>query len=247
MYGPASLDDVSVLHVTALWADPAGLPKTLRIGPSTPRSVHDRFALGLARARCDAILTTGRILRDEPTLRHRYFDDAAGDRALEHWRRENSGRTQRPQSVVLTSGRELDFAHPIFHDGVPVVIFTGEAAAARLRAAAPGTVGVVAHPNPGPRSAVDFLRREGHRVCVEAGATTTRRLYEAPVAIEELMVSEYRGAAIAAEVRGPEFEAVALLRDAFCCVAEGAVEEASGPWRFARYRRRAEGSGCVGS
>ena len=236
MYGGALEAEVSVLHVTALWENPAGGFATLRIGPETPRSVHDRFALGLARARCDAILTTGRILREEPTLLHRFLDDPEEDRVLAEWRREATGRPERPLSVVLTSGRAIDFLHPLFHDG-EVAIFTGENAAAALRAKAPAGVEVIGDPEPGPRSALAFLTRRGQRVSIEAGATTSAAFYEDPIAVEELMLSLYRGEKLPDSVRGPRFEAAALLDTAFRCIAEGSVEESSGPWRFARYRR----------
>ncbi len=234
-YGSAGLDDASVLHVTAVWADPSEPLVTLRIGPETPRSARDRFALGLARARCDAILTTGRILREEPRLLHRYLDDAPGERALAAWRRAASGRATRPETAVLTGGH-VDFGHPLFCDGAPVTIFTGQTAAAALRAGAPPNVRVVGDPDPGPRRVVEFLRGEGRSVSVEAGASTSAALYEPPALVEELMLSTFLAERLPDSVRGPHFElrgaAEAGLRLAGSCE----IREPSGPWRFARYR-----------
>lgn len=239
VWGAEPGEGASTLHVGAVWADPSGGLKTLRIGPETPRSPYDRFALGLARARCDAILTTGRILREEPSLLHRYLDDEEGERALAQWRLETSGRPARPESVVLTSGRAIDFGHPIFRDGAPVTIFCGEESAQRLRRVAPDGVNVVAHPEPGPHSAIAFLLGRGGRVVsVEAGATTTRALYKPPIAVEEILLSTFRGECVAASVLGPAFPATSLLGTAFERIAVADIEEPSGPWRFARYRRR---------
>jgi hypothetical protein len=65
LYGPGFEPREGVLHVTAV----AGLARrTLRIDEHTPKSLADTVALNLARARADAIVITGKLLRDEPAL-----------------------------------------------------------------------------------------------------------------------------------------------------------------------------------
>ena len=60
-----------VLQVAAV-ADRAWV--AIAIGPAAPSSATDRFVLGFARARSDAIVTTGAILRAEPDLVHELSD-----------------------------------------------------------------------------------------------------------------------------------------------------------------------------
>ncbi len=235
-YGDPALAAVSVLHTTAVWMDPSGRSLTLRIGPDTPRSPRDRFVLGLARARCDAVLTTGRILRAEPALRHRYLDEAVGDAALAAWRRAAIGRADRPETVILTGGAAVDFRHPIFRDGAPVTLFTGEAAAAALRPSAPPGVRVLGDPAPSARRALEALGGEGKSVCVEAGASSSAALYDAPPRVGELMLSTFLGEALPGALRGPRFEMDRVAAIGMQRVGSGEVREASGPWRFERYR-----------
>lgn len=238
LYGPGVGRAPPVLHVTALWRALTGERHTLRIVPATPRSHTDRFVLGVARARADAILCTGKILREEPGLRHVYLDDPEEDRAMAAWRRETLGRADRPQSVVLSSGHGLDWRHPLFRDESPAWVYTGEVAASSLRREVPRGVRVIASAAPGVRAALSFLAGEGLRVAVEAGASTTRDLYRTPVAVDEVMLSEFLGDSVPVEVVGPRFEVSAILERDFYAAAAGESLESSGPWRFARYLRR---------
>ncbi len=235
LYGAALEERPAVLHTTALWRDPQGGFRTLKIGPATPASETDRFALGLARARADAILTTGKILREESALRHRYLDDERGDRAFAAWRQRRLGRAQRPESVVLSGGRGIDWEHPLFHDGAPVWVVTDVAAAAALRDKAPAAVRIVGREKPGVRDTLDWLRDRVQCVCVEAGSSTTAALYTNPVLVDELMMSECRVETLPDEVKGPAFEA---SLEAFELLGRTERVEASGVWRFSRYRRR---------
>ena len=63
--------------MAAVGRDPDGEMVVLEINQSTPRSAHDRFALDLARARADVIVTTGAILRAEPRLAYELASDRA--------------------------------------------------------------------------------------------------------------------------------------------------------------------------
>ena len=75
--------DAGVLHVVATWFDGES-HRVIRITPRSPKSETDFFVLNLARARADAIITTGRILRDEPELEYALPSAWAG--SLIAWR-----------------------------------------------------------------------------------------------------------------------------------------------------------------
>jgi hypothetical protein len=107
--------------------------ETIAIGPHSPKSATDFFLLNLARARADAIVTTGKILRDEPAVEHRLQGADGEPAALAAWRRERLGKREPPCSVVLTTGREIDLFHPLFRSAPRVIILTGESAAGALR------------------------------------------------------------------------------------------------------------------
>ena len=173
LYGErAPLDRRGVIHVTALYAERDGALHTLRIGPQAPKSAHDFFALQLTRARADAIVITGQILRDEPELSYALPD------VLVAWRARHGRHVATPKLLVLTSGNALDLTHPaLAGEWASPVIFTGTEAATRLRPNASCTV--VGHPEPSMAAASAWLREEGaHTIAIEAGPSTTRALYD---------------------------------------------------------------------
>jgi len=238
MYGGVDLAArEGVVHVTALWASPAGALLTLRINEHTPKSPHDRFALGLARARADAILVTGKVLRDEPGLRYELGGPGELPRGLAAWRAEHAGRHEPPWLLVLTSGRGLDLSHPALHGWARPLIFTGEAAAAELRQRGDAAgVEIVGSAQPSARAAIAHLRgeRRARVVTIEAGPTVSRPLYDDPRAVHELMLSLFRGPEVAPQAIGA---ALAPSRAALVGrLGEGTgpwpVVEASGPWTF---------------
>ena len=92
-------------------------------------------------------------------------------------------------------------------------------------------------PDPSAHALLRTLRERGERVSIEAGGTTTASLYAAPGAVDEVMLSTYLGRALPESVIGPPFEGARHLDDDFRRVSSRDVEEASGAWRFARYRR----------
>ena len=136
---------------------------------------------------------------------------------------------------MLSGGRGLDWGHPFFHDGVPVWLVTSEASAESLRGRAPEGVRLIGREKPGIRDTLHWLGDRVDTVCVEAGASTTGALYTDPIAVDELMMSEYLAETIPADVKGPVFEATL---DAFELLGATERVEASGRWRFSRYRRR---------
>jgi riboflavin biosynthesis pyrimidine reductase len=229
-----------VLHVAAVWRDAGGVARVLRIGPHTPRSDHDRFLLALARARAEAIFTTGRILREEPALTHGPLGPPELRAALAAWRRERLVLASPPWLLVLSSGRGLDPAHPAFHGPTRPLLFVPAEAAAELRERfARSEVRVASVPRPSARLALAHLRRLGaKRITLEAGPTTTRALYEEPAAVDELWLATYAGATPPREVSGEPFVDDARLRAALPDGSPASARsEPSGLWRFQRRSR----------
>ncbi|MCB9600266.1 MAG: dihydrofolate reductase family protein [Sandaracinus sp.] len=188
LYGDAPLAREGVVHVTALHGARDGSLRNVLVGPSAPKSAYDHFALQLARARADAIVITGRILRDEPALHYAFVGPAAD--ALTQWRARRT--SDAPKLVVLSGGDALDLEHPVWRgEGATPVLFTGTEAATRWRARAP--FAVVGHSEPSAEAAIAWLRDEGARtILIEAGPSTTKALYAADV-IDELLLSVHRG------------------------------------------------------
>jgi riboflavin biosynthesis pyrimidine reductase len=231
-----------VLHVASVWRDPHGETRVLRIGPKAPRSRHDAFLLSLARARAEAIFSTGRILREEPALTHGLRGPPELRAALAAWRRERLVLAHGPWLLVLSSGRALDPMHPAFHGAARPLVFVPSSAAASLRDRFAATeVRIASVPQPSARLALDHLRRLGaRRITIEAGPTTARTLYDAPARIDELWLATVAGEAPPPEVIGEPFVAderiAAVLPEAS---APCEREEASGTWRFERRWRGA--------
>lgn len=226
-----------VLHVASAWRAGDGALRVLRIGPKTPRSSHDAFLLALARARAEAIVTTGRILREEPALTHGPLGPPALRAALAAWRRERLVLALDPWLLVLSSGRSLDPAHPAFHAPLRPLLFVPAAAATGLRERFAETdVRVVSVPAPDVRLALDHLRRLGaKRVTIEAGPTTARALYEEPVRVDELWLATYEGERPDEGVIGEPFVDDARLAEALPAASQPvARDEPSGRWRFSR-------------
>ncbi|MBX3250904.1 MAG: dihydrofolate reductase family protein [Myxococcales bacterium] len=193
LYGGADLASRrGVVHVCALHAPGDGTLRNVRVGADSPKSPYDRFALDLARARADAIFITGKILRDEPTLRY------AMPPALKAWR-ARVGHQAPPQLVVLTRGEGVDLSHPaLTSEDVRPVLFTSAEAAAALRAQGDPHFTIVGHGEPSLGAAIAWARSEGARTLVlEAGPSTVRPLYDEG-AIDELALSVFRGPVVEA-------------------------------------------------
>lgn len=237
LWGSPSLPPrAGVLHVLATWRGD-GEPRVIRITPQSPKSDTDFFLLNLARARADVILTTGRILRDEPTLAYslpeRWRD------AMSAWRARAMQRTEPPTVAVLTSGRGLDPNHPALHGWARPLIVTSEPAARALRRTLPREVEVIGLASTQPRDVIaHFCANGATTVSVEAGPSSARALYADPVLVDELWHSEFLEPHLDPELRGQEAflrpGPVAGLRP----VADsGPRTEHSGRWRFLRLVR----------
>ncbi len=241
LYGDDELSDpAGVVHVAAVGREPDGELVVLKINQSSPRSPHDRFALDLARARADVIVTTGAILRAEPRLRYELASDKADD--LHTWRMDQLGRPTPPLVVVLTGREDIDLNHPTLHGWAKPWIFTNVDSAKSLHGRLPPHVGLAGVPSPDVESLIDWARRrfDARSITIEAGPTTTRPLYEegqGTCPVDELMLSVFEGT-IPSAARGDPFARSADLERNFDQHREGEpIDEASGPWRFVRLLR----------
>jgi riboflavin biosynthesis pyrimidine reductase len=235
MYGADLAADTGVVHVAAVWQAAPDRLVTIAIGEDAPQSAHDFFALQAARARADAIITTGRILRAEPALTHDLQGAAAP--GLTAWRRERLGKQQPPILLVLTSGRDLPVHHPALHATSTPLLFTSHEAAARL----PDTsVHVVSVSAPDIRAAIAHLRACGCRtILVEAGPSAASALYQPPVAVDELLLSVFHGA-LPARAQAGDFVSLAHVRAHLPHAPHASpalADPPSGPWQLLRFLR----------
>ena len=220
------------------WRTAEGEPlDTILINEHSPRSDLDFLALHISRARADAIVITGKILRDEPNLSFDLRADPRWGDALLNWRERRWGLFDPPWLLILTGRGELDFDHPVFHGWARPIIFTNDRAAARKLAAAPCPV--VADEAPDIRRAIRHLQvaRDCECVSIEAGPSTVRALYERPMVIKELLLSVYLEPSLDERAQGAPLislsEVRALFRTETCTVHR----EEGRHWSFHRLRR----------
>ena len=212
----------------------------MRICDRTPRSEVDSLLLNLARARADAIVTTGRIMREEPHLSHDLQGKPGVGAALHAWRRQELSLSQPPWLLVLTSGRDLDPAHPAFHASARPIVFCPESSAAEVaRRVEHASIEVVGHPAPDLRAAIDYLRyrRGARRITIEAGPSTAIEAYHDPPLADELLLSVYLGETVPESVVGGELPPPAEIDRVMGPVrAAFTVEESTGRWLFEHHR-----------
>ncbi len=242
MYGVDLGGRNGVVHVAAVWAEPGGGLVTLRINADTPRSGHDFFALNATRARADAIVLTGKILRDEPVLSLDPQGPGRTAAALRQWRRRFAGLTEPPVILVLTGGRDLAIDHPIWAGEARFAIYTTTEAAARLRPpCASRGIAVVSDPAPDLLSAITYLRDSlsCRTIAIEAGPSTANTLYRDPLTVDELVLSIFDGDTIPESVRGPAFVPLSRIEEVMSASGPGySAAEESGSWRHFRFVRR---------
>jgi riboflavin biosynthesis pyrimidine reductase len=245
IYGPVDWSQSSgVLHVAAIAADSR---RVIAIGPAAPESAMDRFVLGLARARADAIVTTGAILRAEAELVHRYAEDPAEDAQLRRWRALVLGKQQPPALIVLSASGEIPADHPALSTALSGYIWTSDNGESKLPELPSGLT--VELPDPRGSSAESGLlgalerakvRLGARTILIEAGPSTAISLYpgsrDRMPRVDELLLSCFEGSLSEAAI-GPPFvseERVAVLFDRPRSRLQ--IHESSGPWRFERYR-----------
>jgi riboflavin biosynthesis pyrimidine reductase len=234
-------EEPGVLHVAAVWRPPGeDRNVVLRICDRTPRSALDFLLLNLARARSEAIVTTGRILRDEPELTHDLAGSDGVRRALHAWRRETLGLQQPPWLLVLTSGRDIDPEHPALHAWARPLVLCPASSAAEVRRRVGGAgVAVVGHDDPGLRAALDHLQRErgARRISIEAGPSTASTAYAVPPRVDELLLSAFTAGILPPGLAGGELPRRAELERILGPPrATHTAVESSGPWSFEHYR-----------
>lgn len=248
IFGAPVVPGPAAVHVLALWKDPSGPLRVLRIDAEAPRSVTDRFVLGLARARADTVLTSGAILGAEPKLRLEM--GAAGEERAEFqaWRRELIGCTQPLFGGVMTRNPHLDLDHPFFEKGERTAIYTTSEAAASLeeRAQERG-IALIPRATPTVADAIVALREHfgAPAVGIELGAGASRPLYSEPrssaepAGIDELWLSLYEEPVVPRERTTAAFFALDRLEQMFPVTSTPVVRnEESGRWSVRRLQRR---------
>lgn len=252
-------NSTGILHVAAIAGEP---PRAIAIGPSSPASVTDRFVLGFARARADVIVTTGAILRAEPELIHCYAEDEKANAAFARWRGRVLGTSGPPALVLLSASGAFPLDHPALAAAERGLVWTTSEGHARLGRSRVARLAVEAPKERGESLAASVLSAierarsvlQARTVLIEAGPTTSSTLYpgldeldegggDGGVAsatetcrIDELLLSRFAGKLEEAAV-GPPFIAEARITARFGRpVSAQESEEASGPWRFERYR-----------
>lgn len=209
LYGIEPLG-TGLLHATSVWRAPTprsaeGFFRVLRLGPGAPHSPFDLFALHLARARADAIVTTGEILRREPQLDFSSPSES-WSRAFGDWRSQALGKTAKPLVLVLSRG-QVDLGHPIFRAAQRTLIFTNQEAQWRLESqAADRGLEIIGVAQPTPASAIRFLRREfgSATILLEAGPQVSRTFYD-PLVVDELLLTVLERPDLPPGFRGPSF------------------------------------------
>ena len=237
------------LHVAAVWRD-GERGVVLKIEHETPRSANDLFALGLARARADAILATGAILRAESDLSHDLGATGPWGPALSRWRREVAGLVEPPRLAILTSGRGLDPEHAALHGEASPVLFVPESKVEsvnrvmRASARSGSAIEVCSLPDEGSSTGAEVAihqlrKRYGcERISVEAGPSTVAALYGDRPKIGLLLLSSYLEQSLSPSLQAGELPRRSDLSAAFEIVGGSISREESGQWSFELWVRR---------
>lgn len=238
-------EETGILHVAAVALEPA---RVIAIGPGAPASPTDRFVLGFARARADAIVTTGAILRAEPELVHCYAEETQANASFARWRERILDKPTAPALVVLSASGDIASDHPALAAAELGMIWTTHEGRARL--GKPRVAGLSIETS-GKRdeslraNLVAALERtrsilNAQTILIEAGPTTSSALYpdsDPGDGIDELLLSHF-GGTLEASAIGPAFVTQARIAARFGDPRSARqIDEASGAWRFERYRR----------
>lgn len=237
LYGELSNAPEGVIHTVSAVRAASGRLHVIKIQQGAPPSSTDGFVLRYWRAHYDAVITTGKVVRAEPTLSYAPQGELA--QGLMRYRSQVLGKSEPLRCVILTRSADLPADHPIFveaHAGKPLVLTLSEKAP-RLRRALRERAQVVEIESLDVRRAVAYLQREGAAaIGIEAGPSVASELYRAPMRIDHLMLSVCE-AAVAAEIVGGQLPADAELFGALQLVSDVSCDEESGPWRFQHWQR----------
>jgi riboflavin biosynthesis pyrimidine reductase len=245
IYGDFQSTPAGVIHTVAA-VRPTGIAAqrstpgqlhVIKIQPGAPHSSTDAFVLRFWRAHYDAILTTGQILRSEPTLS--YALDGPYALGLTRYRQQVLGKSGATRCAILTRGLQLSADHPVFQEaaGVEIVVLTSPQNVADLRKILADRVEVVGLPQLDARGALDFLVRTGSStIGVEAGPSVASTLYGAQPRVDHLMLSICE-APVEPEGVGGALPADPELFEGLTPVSEMTRVEESGTWRFQHWQR----------
>ena len=234
-----------VLHVAAIAARDRAV---IIPGPAAPVSETDRFVLSAARARADAIVTTGAILRSEPDLRHDLAQDPAENLAFLEWRRERLGKSDAPLIVVLSASADFPLEHPAIRGAARGFVWTTADGAARLRRRVGERLANLDVVQDGQNvdgvvgATLRLLTFPGiETVLVEAGPSASAALYararqgEPNGGCDELLLSRYENE-LARAAAGPQFVSLTAIAERFdSSPHEVPAADSSGEWTIMRY------------
>jgi len=241
-----------VIHVAAMGAVSQAV---IIPGENAPVSETDRFILAAARARADAIVTTGAILRSEPELRHVPSSFEAENSAFREWRCDRLERSGSPQLIILSASGDFPLEHPALDTSRSGFVWTTEEGATNLRRRAGARLGnleiIVGSPtDPAVLGAIDHAQvtRGMETILIEAGPSASASLYSrasldtstrtpgSGLVGRELLLSRFEDE-LAAEATGPAFPSRATVAACFATPpSETQIEDASGHWSIMRYR-----------
>jgi riboflavin biosynthesis pyrimidine reductase len=211
----------------------------IKIQDAAPKSSTDWFVLNFWRTHCDALLTTGQILRAEPQLSYAPKEPLGA--GLTYYREQVLGKSGVTRCAILTRGGQLPADHRVFQPtpGVEMLVLTPPENVQPLEEVLDDRAKVVGIDGLDARTAVDFLKRTGSQtIGIEAGPSVAGTLYGAPAAhaVEHLMLSICEAVVEPRSVGGalPSDETLfAGLR----LVSEVTRSEESGEWRFQHWQR----------
>lgn len=224
----------SILHVAAVYEDNNSY-KIIRVDSSkAPRSNEDFFALNLARARVDAIFTSGKVIREEADLSHSLQGPFA--KSLEEYRTKVLGKASPPYSLIFTRGSP-DLESSFFDNKTRPVIYTSTDGYNSLDKKVLEEKGIIAKDggaSPTVEEALAYLKEElgVETVSMEAGPSVSNDLYNKSL-VSELMLSIYSGK-ISPEAIGNEFVSKKTIEENL--ILDSLSNNYDG-WTFKRYSR----------
>lgn len=231
IYGDHPSAPTGVIHIASA-VRTSGRLHVIKIQTGAPQSSTDSFVLHFWRAHYDAILTTGQILRAEPTLSY------ALSGGLTRYREQVLGKSGNVRCAILTHGLQLSAEHPVFQDtrGIELIVIAPPQSVAELRKVLGDRAEVVGLPQLDARAALDFLQRSGSTtIGVEAGPSVAGTLYGVDSRVEHLMLSICE-AELPADGVGGALPEDAVLFAGMRQISESVREEESGRWRFQHWQ-----------
>jgi riboflavin biosynthesis pyrimidine reductase len=237
IYGELARAPTGVIHIASAVRRTSGRLHVIKIQPGAPQSSTDSFVLNFWRAHCDALVTTGQILRAEPTLSYAQRGPLA--LGLTRYREQVLGKSGNVRCAIMTRGLQLSAEHPVFRDasGIALLVLTPPQNVAELRKALGDRAEVVGLPALDARAALDFLKRTGSTsIGIEAGPSVAGTLYGTDPRVEHLMLSICE-AELPEQGVGGALPADAELFAGLRRVSEATRDEESGRWRFQRWQR----------